>query len=134
MRGPAQASVPTVAEWGKGGLRIMAETLLEMRLSCCLRLRAGRSYTRDITFSPGPGSRAGTGGRLGRGRSGHARAPRAGTKSTIVPIAASSYWPFKTDGTGELFDIGEVSETNGNAQPEIYEEEPEEEEEEAEPA
>jgi hypothetical protein len=51
-----------------------------------------------------------------------------------VPIAASSYWPFKTDGTGELFDIGEVSETNGNAQPEIYEEEPEEEEEEAEPA
>ena len=28
MRGPAQASVPTVAEWGKHGLRIMAETSL----------------------------------------------------------------------------------------------------------
>jgi hypothetical protein len=49
--GQAPASVPTITKRGKDGVRIMAETSLWMRFSCCLCLRARRSHSRGITIS-----------------------------------------------------------------------------------
>jgi hypothetical protein len=44
--------------------------------------------------------------------------------STMAPAADAVVALFKVDGTSEIFEIEDVTDNNGNAQIEIYEEEP----------